>query len=350
MFSREQYETVRDAAGLLDRRSRGRLRLTGADRRDYLHGLLTNDIAGLSAGQGCYATLLTPQGRMITDMRVSELGQSVLIDLPSAPADAVRQRLSDFIFSEDVDVTDVRSSLGHLAIYGPRAADALAATALDSGGPGSPRSTVDFFSRMRPDANVTCAFEGTELVVVSSDDYGVSGFELFIDSQHADALARALRAAGAQDVSAATVDVTRIEAGRPEFGVDMDEHTIPLEAGIEDRAISLTKGCYVGQEIIIRVLHRGQGRVARRLVGLAGDVQDGPFDAGDRLFDEDGVKEIGVVSSAALSPRLHRPIGLGYVHRDHTAPGTAIQLMASGDRPARRVTVAATAFTRSAAE
>jgi folate-binding Fe-S cluster repair protein YgfZ len=104
MISHDQYEALHDGAGLLDRRSKGRLLLTGADRRSYLQGLLTNDIAALSAGQGCYAALLTAQGRMLSDMRVSELGDRILIDLPGATAESVRQRLAGFIFSEDVEI------------------------------------------------------------------------------------------------------------------------------------------------------------------------------------------------------------------------------------------------------
>ena len=127
MFSHQEYEALQTRAGVLNRHARGRIELTGADRRSYLHGLLTNDITALSAGRGCYAALLTPQGRMISDMRVSELGDRLLLDLPSAAAEAVRQRLGDFIFSEDVEVHDVETALAHLAVYGPEAARVLVA-------------------------------------------------------------------------------------------------------------------------------------------------------------------------------------------------------------------------------
>ena len=153
-------------------------------------------------------------------------------------------------------------------------------------------------------------------------------------------------AAGAREVGAGTTAVTRIEAGRPEFGIDMDEHTIPLEAGIEDRAISLTKGCYVGQEIIIRVLHRGQGRVARRLVGLIAGAAEGPLVRGQALR-RDG-RETGLVTSAADSPRLRRPIALGYVHRDAAEPGTVLET--DGESGPRRITVVTVPFIQPAAE
>jgi folate-binding protein YgfZ len=323
MFSREQYDALRRHAGLLDRTGRGRLLLRGADRRAYLQGILTNDIAALGAGDGCYAALLTPQGRMISDMRVSELGDAILLDLPGSTAEQVRQHLADFIFSEDVDVHD-RKALSQLGLYGPAApvvlAGALAGFAPEDAG----RTRADLLEQAPVSSNLTVTVGDRPLVVVRSDDFG-PGFELFIDAGDGDRLAAALRAGGALDVTAETAEVVRIEAGRPEFGVDMDEHTIPLEAGIEDRAISLTKGCYVGQEIVIRVLHRGQGRVAKKLVGLVAEGER-TIARGARI--EGSGREIGVVTSAARSPALQRAIALGYVHRDFVAPGTRVQIAA----------------------
>jgi tRNA-modifying protein YgfZ len=337
MFSHDQYDALVSGAGLLDRRSRGRLQLTGADRRSYLQGLLTNEIAALSPGQGCYAALLTAQGRMLSDMRVSELGDRILIDLPAATAESVRQRLADFIFSEDVDVRDVGNELGQLGIYGPGTTPILASVL-------SP-SSLERLEQMQIDANQELRLGDTAVIVVRSDDYGAPGFEMFVSASEVARLSDAVRAAGARDVTAEAVEVTRVEAGRPEFGADMDEHTIPLEAGIEARAISYTKGCYVGQEVIIRVLHRGQGRVAKRLVGLLGTDADGPLVRGTRIEAEN--KPIGTITSAAHSPRLRRPIALGYVHRDSAEPGTVLQVTgAPGGSSPRNVTVVTTPFIR----
>jgi folate-binding protein YgfZ len=341
MFSHEQYDALRAGAGFLDRSGRGRLRLTGTDRRAYLHGLLTNDIVRLTAGTGCYAALLTPQGRMTSDMRVSELGDALLIDLPSATLETVRPRLADFIFTEDVEVHDETNVLGQVGVYGPNAAGALAGS-LPEALPGVGAR----LSGMSLDENASGTWDDTSVVFVASDDYGVPGFEVFVDAARTSDLMGALRAAGVEEVSPETVHVTRIEAGRPEFGVDMDEHTIPLEAGIEARAISLTKGCYVGQEIIIRVLHRGQGRVARHLVGLVGESKEGSMEKGERIQREG--REVGLVTSAAVSPRLGQPIALGYVHRDHVAPGTLLQVVRRGGE-LRTVTVSTLPFTASAA-
>lgn len=295
--------------------------LTGNDRRTYLHGLLTNDIAALAPGTGCYAALLTPQGRMVSDMRVSELGDAVLIDLPASTAGAVRQRLEDFIFSEDVQVQDVSESTAHVAVYGPRAARILESVL---GSPGLPE--------LAPDANVRIGHPGKTIVIIRSTDFGVDGFEIFAERSYAAELNPAIETAGAARLEPATVEVTRVEAGIPAFGTDMDEHTIPLEAGIEDRAISLTKGCYVGQEVIIRVLHRGQGRVARRLVGLIGEPAQRVLARGERLIaNDDTSRDVGMVTSAVLSPRAGRPLALGYVHREFAVRDVVLRAGERGD-------------------
>jgi len=339
MFSHDQYQALQHGAGLLDRRSRGRLQLTGPDRRTYLHGLLTNDITALSAGTGCYAALLTPQGRMLSDMRVSELGDRILVDLPEATADSVRQRLTDFIFTEDVEVRDASAELRHFGVYGPRAAEVLgqSLTELES-------AEATELDSMPLETNREFRFGEGTVVIIRSDDYGVAGFETLVSASEADRWADTLRARGAVDVDAAAVEVTRVEAGRPEYGPDMDDHTIPLEAGIEARAISQTKGCYVGQEVIVRVLHRGQGRVARHLVGLIPDLEATPLGRGMRL--EAGGKSIGSITSVVFSPRVGRPIALAYVHRDFAEPGRVIHVAAEAGSAGPSLTVVTTPFVR----
>jgi tRNA-modifying protein YgfZ len=311
------YAALRTGAGVIDRSRFGRILLTGADRRSYLQGLLTNDIAALAAGSGCYAALLTAQGRMIADMRVLELGDAVLLDVVPEAAGTVRAHLERFIFSEDVEVRDVTSERGEVGVYGPGAAGIVSRVA---------NASVDHLPLF---GSAAAIFAGSPLAVIRSDEAGITGYDLIVDRGAAASLTDALRAAGAVPVSEAAAEAVRIESGRPRFGQDMTEDTIPLEAGIEDRAISRTKGCYVGQEVIIRVLDRGHGRVARRLVGLtlpptaAVPAPGAPIMSGER--------EIGRVTSAALSPMLDRPIALGYVHRDFTSPGTEVTI---ADTPA----------------
>ncbi len=317
MFSRDQYLALRQSLGLLDRSDRGRLRLTGEDRRAYLQGLLTNDIEALRPGTGCYAVLLTAQGRMISDMYVIETGAAVVLDLERAVTAKVAAHLERFIFSEDVQVSDESATLAQLGVYGPHSAAAVAGAVENA----VPEADL---AAMKPLDNRAVVVNGSEAVVVCRDDIGVRGFDVLLEQATAQSFADRIRAAGARAVSRDTADVVRIEAGVPMFLRDMDEETIPLEAGIEHRAISLTKGCYVGQEIIIRVLHRGHGRVARRLVGLTLEPSDGAPSRGARLHAGD--RDVGVVTSATFSPALNRQIALGYVHRDFAEAGTLLSV------------------------
>ena len=320
MISPEQYLALRQGAALVDRSDRGRIRLTGKDRRDYLQGLLTNDIAALTPGTGCYTCLLTAQGRMISDMYVVETGDAVLMDLERYVTPRVVAHLDQFVFSEDVVVSDVSDSIRQLGVFGPKSADVLRELDLSSEAFDFDRLNV-LDHRTSPWRNT-----GEVVMVVRRDDLGETGFDLWISAAQGDALALAIVDAGATRVESDAAEIRRVETGRPVFGKDMTEDTIPLEAGIEDRAISRTKGCYVGQEVIIRVLDRGHGRVARRLVGLTCEVSSDVPAIGASIAAGDRV--IGSVTSAVLSASLERPIALGYVHRDFVQPGTAVTIAA----------------------
>jgi folate-binding protein YgfZ len=314
-ISLDAYDAARRGAGLIDRSDRGRIVVSGQERASYLHGLLSNDITALKAGDGCYATYLTAQGRMIADLWVYELGDLILLTLAREVKATVLAKLDQFIFTEDVQLGDVTDTFAGIAVVGPRAAATVAAV-LD--GPGTT------LAGLAEHGNLRMSFEGQPAIVLQVSDAGEPGYELLVDAVRGNRLLDRLRAAGAADVDGATADVLRIEAGIPRFHRDMDEDTIPLEAGIESRAISLTKGCYVGQEVIIRVLHRGHGRVARRLVGLTFD--GGAVPSGGASVHAAGGRDIGRVTSSAFSPALARGIALGYVHRDFVEPGTRVDV------------------------
>lgn len=324
------YEAARTSAGIIDRHhERGRLVVSGADRRSYLHGLLTNDITALTPGTGCYACYLTAQGRMITDLWVHELGDVLLLTLPLQTKDGVLAKLDQFIFSEDVQLGDVTDTFATIAVLGPDAARAVAHVVTGV--------LSDQLAQMAEGGNVRGSFAGEPAIVLRAGDAGVPAFDLLVAAAQFDACVRALRAAGATELSPAAADVLRVEGGIARFHQDMDETIIPLEVNLERRAISQTKGCYVGQEVIIRVLHRGHGRVAKRLVGLVleGDavpvVAAGGADALDkaatvaiRATGDAAEREVGRVTSAVFSPALKAPIALGYVHRDFVEPGTRV--------------------------
>jgi tRNA-modifying protein YgfZ len=306
------YAALRRGAGLIDRSPSGRILLRGADRRSYLQGLLTNDIEALTPGTGCYAAMLTAQGRMLTDMRVLELGDGVLLDVPAAVVQPIRDHLDRFVFSEDVQVEDVTAARAEIGLYGPRAHDVLVKAGIEGDAP----SSLFGVTRVR--------LAGAGALLVRSDEAGVDGYDVIVDRADEEQVTATLLAAGATRVSEADADAVRIESGRPRFGVDMDTDTIPLEAGLEERAISRSKGCYVGQEVIVRVQDRGRGRVAKRLVGLALPAGAPVPVRAARVTA--GEKEIGRVTSAALSPALGHPIALAYVQRDFVADGTDVSV------------------------
>ena len=303
----EHFRHIFEGAAAGSVQPRAQVAVAGKDRASFLQGFLTNDVEVLRPGGGCYAAWLTPQGRMLTDMHVLESDGMMLLDLPAFTAGPTLARLDQFHFAEDVTLSAL-DSLSSLWLHGPRAAAALE-TALQATGLGT-------WAQYQ---HQPLHFQEQPVVVARIDQLGVPGYCAFVAVAARDALWTTLAAAGVVAVQQEAIDAARIDAGYPIFGADMKEDTIPLEAGIEDRAISTSKGCYVGQEVIIRVLHRGHGRVARHLVGLAIDgpaVGAGaPIMAGDR--------EVGRVTSAAVSPRAGT-VALGYVHRDFVAPGTPL--------------------------
>jgi folate-binding protein YgfZ len=309
-FSRDQYQALHEAAGILLRKDRGRIVLRGEDRKDYLQGLLSNDILALGSGDWCYATLLTPQGRMISDMRVFDVGELVLMDLALAVTPQVTEHLEKFVITEDVTVEDVTSETGQVGVYGPQARGVLHRATSGSG--------------VEP------------MFAVPSSDIGIDGVDVIVAAGQVEPLVASLSAAGAVVIDPSTAEATRIEAGLPRFLVDMDSTTIPLEAGIESSAISMTKGCYVGQEVIVRVLHRGGGRVAKKLAGFV--IDGGRVRPEDRVYT--GEREVGRITSVADSPKVGKQIALGYVQRDLTEPGTVLSIRtADGEAQAIVATV-----------
>ena len=309
------YDAARTSAVVVDRSGEGRLRLTGVDRISWLQGLVTNDVAALQPGEGCYAAYLTPQGRMISDLRILATREALLLDVPTVARAAVAGRFEQFIITEDVVVEDVTARVARLGVHGPQAA-AIVGKALDA--------PVATFAYLTEHAHVDVEFQDAPVIVAGCHAIGGPGFDVYCAAERVTDVAARLFAAGAHDITADAWDTLRIEAGLPLFGVDMDTDTIPLEAGLEAHAISLTKGCYVGQEVVIRILHRGGGRVVRRLVSWTADDESVGEDAvpghGTPIV-ADG-KDIGRVTSAAWSPTLRRVVGLGYAHRDHTDAGT----------------------------
>ena len=323
--SHTAYDAARHRAALIDRSNRGRIVVSGADRAEYLQGLLTNDLVALKAGQGCYAAYLTAQGRMIADLHVYELGDVMLLTMAGDVKDGVLAKLDQFIFTEDVQLGDATDTFAQIAVVGPRAAQAIAGVVTGL--------SAERLRDLAEHGNLRAPWGGGTAIVARVTDTGEPGYDVYVEREQAGALKTALGAVDVVEADEPAAEAIRIESGVPLFRRDMGDDTIPLEAGIESRAISFTKGCYVGQEVVIRVLHRGHGRVARKLVGLLIDGRQVPAPG---AVIRSGDREVGRVTSSTRSPALKRPIALGYVHRDFVESGTKVTV---GDTSAEVTTL-----------
>lgn len=321
----DHYNAVRTTAGYLQLQDRSWIGFVGSERAEFLQGLLTNDVRALSCGTGCYATYLTPQGRMIADMIVLADQDRLLVDVHSSVSTSLHNRFDSLIFAEDVTVQNLGETFAAFGIHGPHALEII-----------SPL----FLSTKRPFAvheHCRVDIEGAVGLLVRTDDLGIEGYRLIVDRAVTSKVLEALKTSKAVSLSPKVAEAVRIESGRPLFPVDLDTETIPLEAGIEERAIDFNKGCYVGQEVIIRILHRGQGRVARRLVGLVCEQLDAHSRTlptlGMSIYRVDGDDEVGIVTSAAWSPECSAVIVLGYLPRELAdQAGAVVDVMVDNDR------------------
>lgn len=302
------YHEALEGCAWRDESSRGLIAVSGRDAVSFLHNILTNDVDSLRPGQARYAAYLTPQGRMIADMDVIRREGDVLLAVEPGVAAEMAERLDRSLFTEDVRIEDRSAGWSSLALHGPRGGQALAAAM--QAPPGA-------FESLAGDAHVDVG----GIIVLRDDRLGTAAWRAIATREGCERIASRLDTAGVPALGDDAFTALRIEAGIALFGVDMTTTTIPLEAGIEDRAISMTKGCYVGQEVIVRILHRGHGRVARRLVGLVIDGTNVPA-SGTPLFT--GGANAGAITSAAWSPRLSQPVAMGYLSREAAVAGNTV--------------------------
>ncbi|HXC73021.1 MAG TPA: glycine cleavage T C-terminal barrel domain-containing protein [Pyrinomonadaceae bacterium] len=302
------YAAVRDGgAGLIDLSSRGRLRVSGSEATMFLNGLITNDMKTLGENRWMPAAFPTVQGRLIGAVRVVRERSGFLIDTDAESHEAVLKTVSRFTLAGDFHVKDLTSETAFVSVQGKRAVEVVEnvfGTSLSD----LPRDGV--FETQWQDAAVT---------IIRATHTAEDGFDLLIDSAHGAQLRQALIDADAQAVSAEIFEILRIEAGIARFGRDMDETNVVTETNLDD-AVSYTKGCYVGQEIIVRIKHRGH--VAKKLTGLRFQTA-GPVEPGSVIKSADG-KEIGKLTSTAFSPKLEATIALGYVRYEYLNPGTIV--------------------------
>jgi len=306
----EQARAVRRGAGLFPLQ-RGLIRVTGADRVRWLDGMLSNDVTALapgSEGSGCYATLLTRKGRIVADLHVLLEGEGFWLELPLSAVAHTLETLERFIVSDAVELQDTSPERERLSLEGPAAPQLLEAAL------GAPL-------RLAEDACARVALAGVEVVVAAFGFGGGPARQLFVPAGRGERVVAALRAAaGAQtwvEAGPEALEILRIEAGLPRLGAELDEDVLPAEARLE-RAVSTTKGCYTGQEIVARLASRGH--VNHLLVGFALPGETPPVvGARVRLAD----RCIGEVTSACLSASVGA-IALGYVRAEHAAPGTRV--------------------------
>jgi folate-binding protein YgfZ len=293
----DEFITLTESAGLLDLSNRSRLCLLGADRARFLHGQVTNDINGLAEHTGCYAALVNAKGKMESDLFAYRLAEEILLDFEPGLADAVQARLESFIIAEDVEVADVTPHFGLLSVQGPKAPEVLAALELPA-----------------PETEFALTKTVDEIFVVNRPRLGSMGFDLFVPVDAMEDLKLRL-AKHAPLCGEAAFEKARVLATIPRFGKDFTANNLAPEGGIEARAISYAKGCYIGQEIISRI--RSRGKVNRILRGLR---LDGATVEGDAIYL--GEKQVGTLSSVITEPDA----ALAIVHRDAAELGTALRV------------------------
>ena len=294
-----EYGALTERCGLVDRSERGKLALTGGEVREFLHGQVSNDVEALEPGQGCYAAFLTPKGKMLGDLRILNLGDELFLDTERVSLQELFNMIRRYKLGRDVELHKRTVERGLLSLIGPGAraaggADALGAAEHD---------------------NAAGEIGGVPVRLVAT----AGGVDLICDAQRTDEVKAAL--ADVPEVSEAAAEVVRVESGRPRYGLDLDDSVIPQEAALNERAVSFTKGCYVGQETVARLYYRGKPN--RHLRGLR---LSEPAPTGEAL--RLGEREVGRLGSSVVSP-VHGPIGLAIVRRE-AVPGDTVAVGDSG--------------------
>jgi aminomethyltransferase len=311
-----EYQALRHGVGLCDLSHRGLVRVTGQDRQRFLHAMVSNDIQSLQPGQGCYTTFLTAKGHLIADFVVYAEADAYLLELEPQVVRPFIEALEFFVISEDVTLHDECGHWGLLALQGPRAAELLTLAL------GQAMPALQMY------ASTTCQIAGHVVRCMRRSHTGQLGYQLLAPPEALQDVWQALwvhrEACEARAVGLKTLDVARIEAGIPVYGPDMTAETLPIEANLE-AAISYTKGCYIGQEVIARI--QARGHVNRKLVGLLLQGEVLP-EHGAKIVSPQ--REVGWITSATFSPSRQQNIALGYVRREVLTPGTPLEVHTHG--------------------
>jgi tRNA-modifying protein YgfZ len=316
MSEMNEYSALHNGALFFDRSDRTRIRFSGPKAAELLTGMVTNDVLALVAGEGQYAAALTPKGKIVADLRIFALEDEFLVDTSAGAAPGWKDMVRKYINPRLAPYHDVTSELSDFGVFG-RSARAIVARVFG----------IDDrdLAALPPYGSIARPFGDAKAIIARVPEMDIEGFEIFIPNEAAEPLRAAIDSAGVAAGSSDTWEIARIESGRPQWGADMDDSTLPQEANLDELgAISYTKGCYIGQETVARVHFRGHvNRTIRRLRFV---TRPAPL-KGAELVDETG-KVIGDIRSVALSPR-YGGVALGMVRRE-VQPGATLQARWSG--------------------
>ena len=319
------YSAVRNAVGIMDLSSRGKIRVTGEDRVKWLQSIISNDILPLTPGQGIYSTFLTHKGKIIAYFRVYQLGDALMLEDVGETGDTTFATLRKFLlFGTKAKMENCGETWGLLLISGPKALELI-------------RSTFGTdLSSLKPLSFEKLEIDGHPALLIRSEETGATDIEILIPSGGLRGAWERLwtvgEAMGLQPFGTHALETLRVEAGIPKMGPDLNENIVPPEANLEGKSFSLSKGCYPGQEVVARM--DTYGSVRRRLVGLILSELAVPL-SGAKVYSGD--REVGWVSSAVLSPSLGKVIALGFPLRDFTTPGTELAVEIDERRAAATV-------------
>jgi tRNA-modifying protein YgfZ len=306
-----EYSALHNGALFFDRSDRTRTRISGPKAAELVTGMVTNDVSALVPGEGQYAAALTAKGKIVADLRIFALDDGLLIDASFPAAPGWKEMVRKYVNPRTAPYHDLTSELSDFGIFG-RSSRSVVSRVTD----------VDDkdLAMLPPYGHISRPFEDVTVIIARVPEMDLDGFEIFIPSEAVGALKTKLHSAGIPAGSNDTWEIARIESGRPQWGVDMDDSTLPQEANLDELgAISYTKGCYIGQETVARVHFRGHvNRFLRRLRFVTRPAPP----KGAELVDESG-KVIGDIRSSALSPRFGG-VALGMVRRE-VLPGTTLQ-------------------------
>ena len=323
-----EHHTVRKSVGIADISYRSRHQLTGDDRAQFLHRIISNDVESLAAGQGTYAMLLTHRGKIIADLNIYVLKDTLLIDSAPETAENLFNELDKYIIADDVELTDLTAETGVIAVHGPKSS-ALVESVLG----------INNVSALQERHNSVC--EGDErfkhpVICVRTGTTGEVGYRLYTAAEALASLWETLMTKGSQfnvqPIGWNALESLRIEAGVPRYGAELTDAVIPLEAELE-HAIDFEKGCYIGQEIVARMKYRGHPNRLLRGIHIESNPtsqDDCKLRSGAQIFNGD--KAVGWVTSTAFAPTLGKEVALGYVRIAVTEPGSPVQIETSNGR------------------